>query len=234
MPTNAGKSDADMLVQGNDAEMQAAYQQQLTESTEELATLTPESDPLDRAKLLLKKVNALVGIGRKTETWDEAKQAFDLFIQHHHWEEAAECCDVLYQAQKSDSIKALVHGVWLSVSFPVDPELTVVLLNHIVEETPPDSDGAAVAAATAHYVVGIRADDKTFEDLNFLTTNLIAQVAGAHSQVDSQEVLDFWIKKLELDDPAVFLPRLGEVLNYVVKEDEWWFDRDALRAFFPQ
>ncbi|MDH5257213.1 MAG: hypothetical protein OEX07_04375, partial [Gammaproteobacteria bacterium] len=64
--------------------------------------------------------------------------------------------------------------------------------------------------------------------------NLLAKVAEGHSQVSSQEGLNWWITKLELDDPAIFLPRLGAVLNVVVPESDWWFDRDVLRGKFPQ
>ena len=35
------------------------------------------------------------------------------------------------------------------VTFPIDPEITVHLLSHVIDDTPDDADGAAVAAATA-------------------------------------------------------------------------------------
>src|SRR5574340_854440 len=80
---------------------------------------------------------------------------------------AVEACDVLYQAKQKDSIAALGMGIWLAVTFPVDPELTVAMLIHVVDETPNDSDGAAVAAITARYVVDLRADDDKHESQCF-------------------------------------------------------------------
>jgi hypothetical protein len=114
----------------------------------------------------------------------------------------------------------------------VDPELAVALLQHIVEETPPDSDGAAVAAATALYVVDLRAQGGQRDDLFIFTNQLLATVARRHSQSHTQEDFDRWFKDMELDDPARFLPRLGMVLD-AIAEDNWWVDRDALRARLP-
>jgi len=38
--------------------------------------------------------------------------------------------------------------------------------------------------------------------------------------------------KLELNDPAKFLPKLAQVIDAIVAGD-WWIDRDALRAKLP-
>ena len=118
------------------------------------------------------------------------------------------------------------------MTFPVDPELTVNMLNHIVEETPNDSDGAAVAAVTAHYVVDLRTQGKQKDNLEFFTNNLLASVARRHSQVENQAQFDFWFNKLELNDPQLFLPRLRNVVDVMVQED-WWIDREALSATLP-
>jgi len=122
-------------------------------------------------------------------------------------------------------------GVWLAVSFSVDPELTMALLIHIVDETPNNSDGAALAAITARYVIDLRADDENHESHSFLANNLIAHVAKRHSNVNDQADLDTWMDKLELRDPQIFLSRLGKVVDIIVG-DTWWFDRDELRKKF--
>jgi len=122
-------------------------------------------------------------------------------------------------------------GVWLAVSFPVDPELTMALLIHIVDKTPNNSDGAALAAIIARYVIDLRTDDKNHESHSFLANNLIAHVAKRHSNVNDQAGLDEWMDKLELRDPQIFLPHLGHVLDVIVGDD-WWFDRDELRNKF--
>jgi hypothetical protein len=50
--------------------------------------------------------------------------------------------------------------------------------------------------------------------------------------VEEQEIFDFWVERMELDEPAKFLPRLAKVLDVIVESD-WWFDRDQLRDKIP-
>jgi len=217
-----------------DSASEKQLQAELKNIDEKIAELTPASDPVERAKLTLAKTTTLIGLNRNNPVWDDTRPLLPFFLEHEMLDEAVQTCDMLYQANQVDSIAALIHGVWLAVSFPVDPALTMNLLSEVIDEMPPDSDGAALAAATAHYVAGIRGDEKSFENLNFYTTNLLAKVAGGHSRINSQEGLNMWMARLELDDPKVFLPRFGEVLNVVVPEGDWWFDREKLRSMFPQ
>jgi hypothetical protein len=202
----------------------------LGEKLQELNSLGSAS-PLVRARLQLDVAELLVALERKLEAWILARKAFDTALQHDAWKDAVEACDMLFQCEQADSIAALGMGVWLAVSFPVDPELTMALLIHIVDATPADSDGAALAAITARYVVDLRADDESHESHSFLADNLIAHVAKRHSNVRDQAGLDQWMDKLELRDPQVFLPRLGKVVDIIVG-DAWWFDRDELRGKF--
>jgi hypothetical protein len=61
---------------------------------------------------------------------------------------------------------------------------------------------------------------------------MIAAVARRHGNVQEQAQFDFWINKLELSDPAKFLPRLRNVVDVLV-QDDWWIDREALTAKLP-
>ena len=54
------------------------------------------------------------------------------------------------------SLAALGQGIWLAVTYPIDPELTIELLTHVVDDTPDDADGAAVAATAAMFVADMR------------------------------------------------------------------------------
>ncbi|MDD4911087.1 MAG: hypothetical protein PHP57_02220 [Sideroxydans sp.] len=200
---------------------------------EQLQVLSEHADasPLDRARLQLDVAESLVALERKAEAWTLAREAFDTALQHDAWKDAVEACDVLYQCEQQASVAALGMGVWLAVSFPVDPELTLAMLMHIVEETPDNSDGAALAAVAARYVIDLRADDASHESLSFLANTLIGRVAERHSKVRDQAALDQWMEKLALRDPQIFLPRLGKVVNIIVG-DAWWFDRDELRNKF--
>jgi hypothetical protein len=216
---------------GLTAEERNGLKKHLAEKLQQLDALAvPEVLP--RARLQLDIAEALIVLERKQEAWDIAREAFVTSMQQESWSDAVEACDVLYQCGQEDSIAVLGMGIWLAVTFPVDPELTVALLIHIVDETPDNSDGAALAAITARYVVDLRAEDDKHESQSFLVDNLISMVAKRHSNVQDQAAMDKWLKRLELRDPQVFLPRMAEVINAIVG-DKWWFDRDVLRDRLP-
>jgi len=196
--------------------------------------LEANAEPLDRARLQLDVAEALIGMGRADESWEKARSALDTFIELEQWQDATESCDVLYQSAQPASLVALAHGVWLAVTYPVEPQLTVNMLGYIVDETPAKADGAAVAAITAHYIADVRAKGDEHKSLTFLTKQMLANVAKEHSGVEDQEGLSAWLQRLELLEPDVFLPRLSLVLGAIVPADEWWFDRDALREKIPQ
>lgn len=190
------------------------------------------ADLISLAKLRLDEGELLNALERGDEAWKIVRPIFDLFIEANEWELATEACDVLSQTEHRDSLVALANGVWLAVTFPVDPQITVSLLQYIIDDTPDDSDGAAVAAAVAKYVIDMRAGEDTHNDLSFFATQMMGDVARRHSQIESQDQFDLWTKKLELDDPAKFLVRLRNVID-VMAQDDWWVDRDALRATLP-
>jgi hypothetical protein len=234
-------SDIDMtkplsdIIEGSSPEQsQADIQNFLEKKQAAYEALEANASPVDRARLQLDVAEALVGLNRADEAWDKARSALDTFIENEMWQQAAESCDVLYQTAQPASMIALAHGVWLAVSFPVDPQLTVNLLGYVIDETPPTADGAAVAATVAHYVADIRTEGEQHASLTFLTKQMLANVARDHSKVEDQEGLTAWMERLELLDPDVFLPRLALVLGAIAPADNWWFDRDALRARIPE
>jgi hypothetical protein len=153
-------------------------------------------------------------------------------LANEDFESAADACDVLFQAEQPESLCALGQGIWLAVTYPVDPELTVELLTHVVDETPDDADGAAVAATTALFIADMRAEGSQRENLMFFATQLLGDVARRHSGVDSQEAFDAWMERLELTEPEKFLVRLRNVVDVLV-QDDWWFDREALQEKLP-
>ncbi|MFH0933944.1 MAG: hypothetical protein V1879_01940 [Pseudomonadota bacterium] len=217
---------------GLTAEERSGMKRHLTEKLQALAALG-RSAPLPRARLQLDIAEILNALERKKEAWDIAREAFVTAMQQESWADAVEACDVLFQTGQADSVAALGMGIWLAVTFPVDPELTAAMLIHLVDETPDDSDGAAVAAITARYVVDLRADEGQHESLCFLVDNLISMVAKRHSNVQDQAAMDKWLSRLELREPQVFLPRLAQVIDAIVG-NKWWFDRDELRGRLPE
>ncbi len=205
------------------------FEQELAEKN---LALEQVADTMARVRLKLDIAEILIWLERKKEAWNMARTAFDTALQKEEWQDAVEACNVLYQTGQADSIHALGMGVWLAVTFPVAPELTFAMLDHIVTETPSHADGAALAAVTARYVIDMRADDADHGDWSLLANDLIARVALRHSKVQDQQALDAWMDKLGLRDPQVFLPRLSQVVNAIVG-DTWWFDRNALRDKLP-
>jgi hypothetical protein len=191
---------------------------------------------LERLKPLLDSGYILLDlVDRKADAWKVAKEAFDIALENEQWLQAVEACDIIYQSEQDDAIAALAHGIWLGVTYPIDPELSVAMLEHLVEETPDDSDGAGVAAATACYLADLRAEGKKREDLQFFTGQLLGQVARRHTNgaCDTQELFDIWMDRLELKEPDKFLPRLAMILDVLVPPDQWWYDRDSLREKIP-
>jgi hypothetical protein len=213
---------------------QTQLQAQLEEQQRQLNSLTSDADELTRQRLRLAIAETLVALERKAEAWNIAREVFDFMVGAGKWQEAVEACDALYAADQPDSIAALGNGIWLSVTFPVDPQLSINLLDHVIEETPKDSDGAAVAAAAAHYLAELRAeDDKQRSSLGFLTGNMLAGVAYRHSGLKDRDMIDAWVERLELNQPEKLLPRLATMLDIIVG-DRWWIDRDAIRASLPE
>lgn len=200
---------------------------------QKLIELPAGSGPLARADLLLELARARLRLEHKEDAWENAREAFDLYANDARWESAIQCCDVLFAADQPESLAALGNGIWLAVTFPVDPELTVAMLQHVIDETPPDSDGAAVAATAAHYIADLRAPQgKDRDNLLFYTNQLLATVARRHSEVHDQPAFERWFQKLELNDPAKFLPRLRNVVDVLV-QDNWWIDREAIQEKLP-
>jgi hypothetical protein len=198
----------------------------------ELAALSPNAESLRRADLLLQLGRALVRLEKFPEAWAVARGAFDLYLAEQAFEGAAQACDILFLCDQPSSLAALGQGIWLAVTYPIDPELSVALLQHVVDETPPDADGAAVAAVTAYYLVDLRAREPQREHLLLYTNQTLATVARRHSDVDGQQNFDRWIETMELNEPALFLPRLRNVVDVLV-QDDWWFDRKVLQAALP-
>ena len=201
----------------------------------QLAQLTIDSDPIERANLQYDIAEIMLdsgGAGMPEAAWGLAKESFNIYIEHEMFQEAVNACDVLYRTELPAAVVALGHAMWLAVTYPIDPELSIVMMKNLIDDTPAKSDGAAVAAATAHYIADLRLEGEKRESVMFLTTNLLAQVAERHSSVSDQGQMNFWMDKLELNDPAKFLPKLAQVIDAIVAGD-WWFDRDALRAKLP-
>lgn len=209
-----------------------ALQGRLAAIQERIKETSVESSEKELAGLLLDKSLLLVEIGRMPEAWESARRAFDISIAYRQWGLAGKACEAMFRTGLKDSLPALGQGVWLTVTFPVDAELTVALLEHVIEETPDHADGAAVAAMAAVYIVDLRAEGAVFNDLSVYTRQMLTTVARRHSGVEDQTGLDAWMGRLDLTDPGRLLPRLRIIVDALV-EDNWWFDLSTVQAQIP-
>jgi hypothetical protein len=204
----------------------------LADARRRLKSMPDDGSPVDRARILMDVAEPLLGLGQGADAWMNAREAFSVFIDYECWQDAVEAADILYQCEQADSIAALGQGIWLAVTYPVNAQSTVTLLNYVIDETPDDSDGAAVAAMAAHYIADLRTEGEEKTSLTFLTTQMIARVAKRHRGIEDQETLNVWIEMLQLNDIPELLKRLAAIVDVMVG-DKWWFDRDELRARLP-
>ena len=207
----------------------------LEDRQEKLLAMKPDIAPEERADLQLETADIMLELakpGMPEAAWGLAKEAFIMYIEAKKWEAAVQACDSLYRTELPAAVTALGNGLWLAITYPINPETSLLMLNNLIDDTPDKSDGAAVAAAVAHYLADLRLIDEKRDSVMFLTTNLISKVAERHSGVSDQAQLNFWMDKLELNDPSIFLPRMSKVIDALVNEN-WWYDRDQLRADLP-
>ena len=182
------------------SESRPSLQDLLNEHEAHLQALPDGCPPLERARVQLDIAETLLALQRKEEAWAIGRKIFDVFVEQVAWQDAIETCDVLFQCEQGESLAALGNGVWLAVTYPVPAQLTVAMLQHIVDETPDDSDGGAVAAMAANYIVEMRTEGEERESLAFFTKQILAGVAKRHRGIEEPEMINTWIEILELND----------------------------------
>ncbi len=191
-----------------------------------------EPDPVWIAKLDKDAAWLLLELGQRDRAWQRARPRFDPLFTARDWPALIDLCDLLFQCNQADSLSALGQGVWLAVTFPVNPKITIDMLQHVIDETADDADGAAVAAATAVYVHDLRKEQVEDPGLYVDAMQLLTTVGRRHADAHDQAAFDRWIKRMELDNPEKFLVRLRNVIDVLV-QDQWWFDRDQVQAGLP-
>ena len=213
------------------ADEQVYFEKELIKNRQKLKDLPSHASNIQRAKIELEIAEIMIGLNRLVEAWQSARPLIELFIAEREFECAVKACRVLYQADQQESIIALAQGCWLAVTYPIDPALSIEMLHNIVDETPDQSDGAAVAAMAAHYIADMRGEEQ-HENLTFLTKQILAKVAKRHRNIEDEESIKIWIEILELNDTDKLFVRLAKIIDILVT-DKWWFDRDQLRAQLP-
>lgn len=207
-----------------------------TDRQDRLEVLNEQSnqtnDPIELAAINLEVSGLYLDLDEQQQAADRLTGLVELFIQHKQFENAARACQYRYLCENEDAISAIGQAAWLSVTYPVDPNLTVSILDQIIDETPDESDGAAVAAATAHYIVDLRCDPQEKKHLQLFTGSMLARVAKRHSKIEDDDQFQLWVRTMELDEPEKFLVRLRNVIDVMV-QTEWLFDREVLQQQLP-
>ena len=162
----------------------------------------------ERLRLQQQQTEILVELKQPERAWQLARPILDQYVQIQSWQKAVEVCNTLFRSGHDDALIALGQGLWLGITFPIDPSLTVVMLQHVIDETPEDSDGAAVAAAVAAYVADLRGSENQNDDITLAVGQMLNDVARRHGNVTNQDEFNAWFQKLELDDPGKFLVRM--------------------------
>lgn len=225
---NTGLSDT--IVSQSTITASETAEARLTALENRIKTTNLAGSELSQANL--EKTRLLTEIDHKPKAWKLARATFDTYMKERNYEGAVDACDALFLTEQEESLAALGMGVWLGVTFPVNPDLSVVMLQHVIDETPDDADGAAIAAATAHYIADMRSQGTQRDKLMFFTNQMLGNVARRHSEIENQEQFSLWVNKMELDDPAKFLIRLRNIIDVLVQKN-WWFDWKQLQMEIP-
>ena len=183
-----------------------------------------------RLALQLELAEICLSLGNGPEVFSAAHKAFNDSLALKDYEAAVRACQLMYHSEQPDSISALGQGLWLAIACPIDPERSLEMLGHLVEETPEDSDGAAVAAMLGYFLMERRASQEDQDRLVFLARQLVAEVAQRHRGITDDETISIWAQMHELDDVDVLLERMAVIIDAIT--ETWWFDRDGLREEF--
>ncbi len=207
-------------------------QQDLELHMQHFNALPEQCDPVEKARLMLDIAECHLGLDQLDEAHQWAQQGISPLIKNEQWPLVVDACDIIYNCNKDDALVALGNGIWLAVTFPIDPNISIQMLHHIVDETPDDSDGAAVAAMLAHYLAETRSNEKDHKNLTFLTNQIVTQVAKRHRNIEDEKTMQTWIKMYQLDEIDQLLSKMAVILETIV-DNHWWYDRDEIRSRLP-
>ena len=209
-----------------------AIKQKLEMLNSEIANIDDQSS-LELAKKVQQQAELYQQLDETDRAWQLARQTIDRFVEKESWESAVLSCEIMYRSNHEDALIALGHALWLSITYPVDASLTLAQLQYVIDETPSDSDGAAVAAAVAGYVAEIRTQLDHSNDITLAVGQMMHDVSRRHGQVTNEDEFKAWVQRLELDRPEKFLIRMRNIIDVLV-QDQWWIDRHALQSKLPE
>lgn len=190
--------------------------------------LESESDDNTLSRAMLKHVISrdLITLGHNQEAWEIGREAFLGFLDEDDWQSAAEVCDTLYQTAHENSLGALAQGIWLSLHRPITAATAAVLLFHLLQEMPEESQEISLIAATILFLSVSRPDTGKQKRLIRIAGGILIKQAN-HEDIQDRKRFEQWLKQHSLDQPNWFLPKLHNILFGLI-QDDWWFDHDHL------
>ncbi|MBW4659571.1 MAG: tetratricopeptide repeat protein [Drouetiella hepatica Uher 2000/2452] len=123
----------------------------------------------------------------------------------------------------------LVQAVWLCTKVQAPLQQSISILTNLYNAVPQGDELEALLAAFALFLCNQRGQGHPqIEQLQELSFKLLSSAAGAQG-IETQEALELWFTQQQLNDPAIFLPRLNQRLEAMIG-DHWAFDPSPLRG----
>jgi hypothetical protein len=76
----------------------------LVKARKHLKSIPDDGNPVDRARALLDVAEPQLGLGQAADAWMYAREAFSVFVDYEHWQDAVEAARILYQCDQPGSI----------------------------------------------------------------------------------------------------------------------------------
>ncbi|NJN56887.1 MAG: hypothetical protein HC879_05015 [Leptolyngbyaceae cyanobacterium SL_5_9] len=123
----------------------------------------------------------------------------------------------------------LAQALWLGLRIQTPLPDLINLLRFFINQVPQGDEMEALLATTALFFCQARGEGHPqLNDLQTTSIDLLAAAAAAQgAQLESLEALSQWREQQQLNDAAVFLPRLIQRLEAMVG-DQWLFDPDQV------
>jgi tetratricopeptide (TPR) repeat protein len=133
----------------------------------------------------------------------------------------------LGRTAEENPLTYLAQALWLSLKIQVPLASHMNLIAALFNAIPPGEALEALLAATANHLCQSRGErHPQLPQLQKHSLNMLMGAASAQG-IATQEAIATWMSQLQLNDPAVFLPRLSQRLEEMVGEG-WVFDQTLL------
>jgi len=122
----------------------------------------------------------------------------------------------------------LAQAVWLALRVQGPLESTVQRFVTLYQQVPSGDALEALLAAATQDLCAVRGNGHPrFDPMQAFSDQMMAHAAKQQG-IETQAAYDTWVNEQQLDEPAVFVPKLQQRLEAIVG-DQWLFDRSKLQ-----